>query len=62
VFDPDELRATATYDNPRSHAEGVSDVIVNGAQALADGQVTGATPGRALRDPYGRRHERHSSF
>lgn len=62
VFDPDSLRATSTYDNPRSNAEGVSDVIVNGAQALADGQVTGATPGRALRDPFGRRHERHSSF
>ena len=62
VFDPDSLRATSTYDNPRSHAQGVSDVIVNGVPALADGQVTGATPGRALRDPFGRRHERHASF
>ena len=62
VFDPDKLRATATYDNPRSNAEGVTDVIVNGIRALADGQVTGATPGRALRDPFGRRHERHTSF
>ena len=62
VFDPDNLRATSTYDNPRSNAEGVTDVIVNGVRALADGQVTGATAGRALRDPFGRRHERHSSF
>lgn len=62
VFDPDSLRATATYDNPRSQAEGVSDVIVNGVAALADGQPTGATPGVALRDFYGRRHERHDSF
>ena len=62
VFDPDTLRATSTYENPRSNAEGVAEVIVNGVRALADGQPTGATPGRALRDPYGRQHERHTAF
>ena len=62
VFDPDRLRATSTYDNPHSNAEGLSDVIVNGVRTLADGQVTGATPGYALRNPFGRRHERHNSF
>ena len=62
LFDPDRLRATATYEDPRALAEGVSDVIVNGAPVLADGQPTGATPGRALRDPFGRRHERFTSF
>ena len=62
VFDPDSLRATSTYEQPRSRAEGVSDVIVNGVPALKDGQPTGAKPGRALRDPYGRKHERFSSF
>ena len=62
VFDPDGLRATATYDNPRSNAEGVHEVIVNGRRALADGHPTGATPGRALRSPYGRAPERHISF
>ncbi len=62
VFDPDTLRATSTYENPRSNAEGVAEVIVNGARAPADGQPTGATPGRALRDPYGRQHERHADF
>ena len=62
VFDPDDLRATATYDNPRSIAEGVHEVIVNGKRALAAGQPTGATPGRALRSPYGRLPERHISF
>ncbi|MCY3781677.1 MAG: D-aminoacylase [Chloroflexi bacterium] len=62
VFDPDKLRATSTYENPRSYAEGLSHVIVNGIQTLADGQITGARPGRALRDPFGRQHERHTSF
>ena len=62
VFDPDTLRATSTYENPRSNAVGVHDVIVNGTQVLADGQHTGATPGQALRNPFGRQHERHDSF
>lgn len=62
LFDPDALRATATYEQPRSPAEGVSHVIVNGLQVLEAGQPTGATPGRALRDPFGRRHQRFSSF
>ncbi len=62
LFDLDALRATATYEQPRSPAEGVSHVIVNGLQVLEAGQPTGATPGRALRDPFGRRHQRFSSF
>lgn len=62
VFDPDELRDQSTYEDPRSNAVGVSDVIVNGVPALAEGQPTGNTPGRALRAPYGRRHERFSRF
>ena len=62
LFDPDTLRANSTYENPRSPAEGVSDVVVNGVLTLADGQPAGATPGRALRDPFGRQHQRFSSF
>ncbi len=62
VFDPASLRAASTYESPRRNAEGLSDVIVNGVPALEDGQPTGAKPGRALRDPFGRRHERHTSF
>ena len=62
VFDPDALRAAATYENPRSYAEGVDHVVVNGRQALADGQPTGATPGRALRRPFGRRPEYFTRF
>src|SRR5262249_19670182 len=49
VFDPDTLRDTATYENPRSYPEGVHYVIVNGALVMQEGQPTGAMPGRALR-------------
>jgi N-acyl-D-amino-acid deacylase len=51
VFDPEALRDTATYENPRSYPEGVSFVAVNGTLVVEDGQPTGATPGRALRGP-----------
>lgn len=58
VFDPTTVCDTATYEQPRSYAAGVPYVIVNGSVAVDAGAPTGATPGRALRTPYGRRAER----
>jgi N-acyl-D-amino-acid deacylase len=58
VFDPDTLHDTATYKHPRSYPEGVSFVAVNGTLVIDEGEPTGATPGRALREPYGRKPER----
>jgi len=60
VFDPHALRDTATYEKPRSYPEGVSHVAVNGTLVVDEGEPTGATPGRALREPYGRQTERAS--
>ena len=58
VFSPDTLQDTATYENPRRHPIGVSHVINNGAMVVENAQATGATPGRALRSPFGRVPER----
>ncbi|NJN96043.1 MAG: D-aminoacylase [Anaerolineales bacterium] len=58
VFDPDTLRDTATYENPISYPEGVHFVAVNGILVVENSQTTGATPGRAFREPYGRKPER----
>jgi N-acyl-D-amino-acid deacylase len=58
VFDPDTLRDTATYENPTTYPEGVHFVAVNGVLVIDESQPTGATPGRALREPYGRKPER----
>jgi N-acyl-D-amino-acid deacylase len=49
VFDPATVRATATYDQPRSFPIGIEQVIVAGVPVVADGVHTGATPGRGLR-------------
>ncbi|HEV7604236.1 MAG TPA: D-aminoacylase [Candidatus Limnocylindrales bacterium] len=49
VFDPATVRATATYDEPRSYPVGIEQVIVAGTLVVADGVHTGATPGRGLR-------------
>jgi N-acyl-D-amino-acid deacylase len=58
VFDPDTLRDTATYENPISYPEGMHFVATNGTLVVADAEPTGAMPGRALREPYGRKPER----
>jgi N-acyl-D-amino-acid deacylase len=49
VFDPVTVGDRATYDTPRMLARGVDDVLVSGRPVLAGGELTGATPGRALR-------------
>ncbi len=51
VFDPDEIIDHATFAEPHQYATGVVHVFVNGTQVLADGEHTGATPGRVVRGP-----------
>jgi len=51
VFDPATIIDHATYDEPHQYATGVVHVFVNGEHVLADGEHTGATPGRFLRGP-----------
>jgi N-acyl-D-amino-acid deacylase len=58
IFDPDTIRDTATYEQPRSYPEGIYYVVVNGRLVVDDGKVTGETPGKALRNVYGRTPQR----
>jgi N-acyl-D-amino-acid deacylase len=51
VFDPDTIRDNATFVQPHQYATGVAHVFVNGVHVLADGEHTGATPGRVVRGP-----------
>ena len=49
VLDPATVADRATYDSPQDLAEGVSYAVVGGVPVLAEGTLTGARPGRALR-------------
>lgn len=51
VFDPAELRAPATFEQPKQLAHGMSWVLVNGVPVIADGKMTQALPGKVLRGP-----------
>ena len=49
VLDPQTIQDHATFENPRQYATGVSEVWVNGAEVIHDGEHTGAKPGRVVR-------------
>ncbi len=48
VFDPDTIRARATYDNPKQYPVGIEHVFVNGDQVIADGEPTDTRPGSVI--------------
>jgi N-acyl-D-aspartate/D-glutamate deacylase len=55
IFDAARVRETNSFEKPKSYAEGVPYVVVNGVVVIDKGQHTGARPGRALRGPGFRR-------
>jgi dihydroorotase/N-acyl-D-amino-acid deacylase len=51
IFDPATIRDVGTYTDPNHYAVGITHVLVNGTRVVADGKMTNARPGRALRGP-----------
>jgi len=51
IFDPETITDHATFEDPHRYSTGMIHVFVNGEQVLADGEHTGATPGRVVRGP-----------
>ena len=49
VFNPDTVRATATFEEPKQLPVGIDYVLVNGRLVIDGGKHTGDLPGRALR-------------
>ena len=58
VFDPARVQDKSTYEDPHHFSAGVAHVIVNGTPVLRDAQMTGALPGRVLRNAGYRRSRR----
>ena len=50
IFDPEKVNDAADFSNPFKRPEGLHHVFVNGVPAVLEGEVTGALPGRILRD------------
>ena len=51
IFDPERIQDHATFAKPHQYATGMAHVFVNGERVLADGEHTGALPGRVVRGP-----------
>jgi len=51
VFDPETVGDNATYEAPHQVSTGMHEVFVNGVAVIANGQYTGALPGRPVRGP-----------
>jgi N-acyl-D-amino-acid deacylase len=51
VFDPATIADRATFKQPHQYSVGVQYVLVNGTPVLAEGEHTGAKPGRVVRGP-----------
>jgi N-acyl-D-aspartate/D-glutamate deacylase len=51
VFDPEVVRDTNSFEQPKSYAIGVPYVLVNGVLVIEGGEPTGQLPGKVLRGP-----------
>lgn len=51
VFDADEIRDMATFEDPHQYAVGMKYVLVNGELVVEDGSHTGRRPGKILYGP-----------
>jgi N-acyl-D-amino-acid deacylase len=51
IFDENTVGDRATFENPHQFPTGISYVIVNGQPVFANGQMTNARPGLALKGP-----------
>ena len=49
-WDPDTVIDKNSYDDPRVHPAGIAHVLVNGVFVVEDAALTGAWPGRVIRD------------
>jgi N-acyl-D-amino-acid deacylase len=51
IFDPQEIRDLATFENPNQLSIGMKYVLVNGVPVISQGKPTNALPGQVLHGP-----------
>ncbi|UWX55882.1 amidohydrolase family protein [Maribacter litopenaei] len=51
VFDPNTIKANATFEEPHQYATGMQHVFVNGGHVLKNGEHTGTFSGRFVKGP-----------
>jgi N-acyl-D-amino-acid deacylase len=51
MFNPDEIRDMATFENPNQLSVGMQYVLVNGVPVIEEGKATNALPGKILVGP-----------
>jgi dihydroorotase/N-acyl-D-amino-acid deacylase len=51
IFDPETIRDLATFEEPNQLSKGMEYVLVNGVPVIAQGNLTGALPGKILHGP-----------
>ncbi|MBX2941572.1 MAG: D-aminoacylase [Cyclobacteriaceae bacterium] len=51
AFDLKKIQDHSTFEQPHQYSTGMVHVFVNGEQVIADGEHTGARPGRVVRGP-----------
>jgi N-acyl-D-amino-acid deacylase len=49
IFNPETIKDTATYEDPKQYPVGISYVLVNGQIAVRNGEHTGTLAGRVIR-------------
>jgi N-acyl-D-aspartate/D-glutamate deacylase len=49
IFDPSTVRDRSTFEHGKVPSEGIRHVMVGGTFVVRDGNLTGATPGQAIR-------------
>jgi N-acyl-D-amino-acid deacylase len=50
IWDPDKVQDNSTYADPHQYSTGIDFVIVNGIPVIIEGKMTGALPGRGLKN------------
>jgi N-acyl-D-aspartate/D-glutamate deacylase len=48
IFDPNEIRDVATFEQPNQLSVGMDYVLVNGVPVISNGKMTGTLPGKVL--------------